>query len=180
MATSTPGIVTLPEYPFLAIHNTGITIFDKAKQTEIYSFTIEEIFRWGFKPNLLFYLEVQVPTEEDEDATSTSGSQGGNLTGASVAATASDTDAADRDESQEVDEEEEEDDSFGVRKRRKYTALEKKKIRMLIGGTLEFETTEGVLDKFIIELNIIFAFCCKHYASDLFNQAHESNHHMLL
>jgi len=51
------AIRSLPETLFLCIHHEGLHLLDKAKQP-LRSFYIEDIFRWGFKPNAMFYFEI--------------------------------------------------------------------------------------------------------------------------
>lgn len=51
------NIRSLPETVYLASHSEGIRIFDKSKKF-LASFYIEDILRWGFKPNQMFYFEI--------------------------------------------------------------------------------------------------------------------------
>lgn len=48
---------TLPEQLYIGIHHHGCGIFDKFKKF-IANLHIEDIFRWGFKPNQMFYVEI--------------------------------------------------------------------------------------------------------------------------
>jgi len=52
----------LPESVYLGIQPEGIDILDKQKKL-LRSFSIEDIFRWGFKPNTMFYFEVNADNE---------------------------------------------------------------------------------------------------------------------
>ncbi len=56
------NILTQPYFFFLLF--TGISIFDKHKKL-VRSFHIEEIYRWGFKPNSMFYFEISVEDNAD-------------------------------------------------------------------------------------------------------------------
>lgn len=50
----------LPETVIVGINSTGINIYDKSSDRKLlYSFHIEEIFRWGYKPKILFYFEIK-------------------------------------------------------------------------------------------------------------------------
>jgi hypothetical protein len=52
----------LPDTVNIGIHHDGIHIFDKSKK-HIKTFYIQEILRWGFKPNQMFYFEVNPDNE---------------------------------------------------------------------------------------------------------------------
>jgi hypothetical protein len=52
----------LPDTVNIGIHHEGIHIFDKNKK-HIKTFYIQEILRWGFKPNQMFYFEVSPDNE---------------------------------------------------------------------------------------------------------------------
>lgn len=52
----------LPETLFVGLHRMGITLLDKGK-TSLRDFSIEEIFRWGFKPKQLFYFEIDADND---------------------------------------------------------------------------------------------------------------------
>ena len=56
----------LPETLNIGIFHLGINIYDKSKKL-IRFFHIEDIYRWGFKPNLMFYFEI---SEENDLGTS--------------------------------------------------------------------------------------------------------------
>jgi transcriptional regulator NrdR family protein len=55
-----PSTKLLSANPILALHQRGITIFDKSRK-QLLQFNIEDILRWGFQPNQMFYFE---PAEE--------------------------------------------------------------------------------------------------------------------
>jgi len=48
---------SLPEQVFVGVHHHGLSVFDKSKRV-LCNFHIEDMFRWGFKPNQMFYLEI--------------------------------------------------------------------------------------------------------------------------
>lgn len=48
---------SLPEKPIIGIHIEGISIYDKMKKLLVH-YTLMDIIRWGFKPNLHFYFEI--------------------------------------------------------------------------------------------------------------------------
>jgi hypothetical protein len=50
-------IRSLPEKPILGIHIEGINIYDKMKKLLV-SYSLMDIIRWGFKPNVHFYFEI--------------------------------------------------------------------------------------------------------------------------
>jgi len=52
----------LPESVYLGIQSEGIDILDKHKKL-LRSFSIEDIFRWGFKPNTMFYFEISADND---------------------------------------------------------------------------------------------------------------------
>lgn len=52
----------LPDVVHVGIHCDGIHIFDKNKK-HLKTFYIQEILRWGFKPNQMFYFEVNPDNE---------------------------------------------------------------------------------------------------------------------
>lgn len=52
----------LPETVYLGVQSEGIDILDKQKKL-LRFFSIEDIFRWGFKPNTMFYFEVNADNE---------------------------------------------------------------------------------------------------------------------
>jgi hypothetical protein len=52
----------LPDVVLLGIHHLGLSLFNKSKEF-VRTFHIEDIFRWGFKPNQMFYFEIA----EDSD-----------------------------------------------------------------------------------------------------------------
>lgn len=52
----------LPDVINLGIHCEGIHLFDKSKK-HLKTFYIQEILRWGFKPNQMFYFEVNPDNE---------------------------------------------------------------------------------------------------------------------
>lgn len=47
----------LPDTVQLGVHHHGLSLFDKAKKL-VRMFHIEDIYRWGFKPNQMFYFEI--------------------------------------------------------------------------------------------------------------------------
>mmetsp|Transcript_25912 Transcript_25912/g.43544 ORF Transcript_25912/g.43544 Transcript_25912/m.43544 type:complete len:538 (-) Transcript_25912:187-1800(-) len=47
----------LPDTVQLGVHHHGLGVFDKTKKL-VRGFHIEDIFRWGFKPNQMFYFEI--------------------------------------------------------------------------------------------------------------------------
>ena len=47
----------LPDVVHVGVHHHGLSIFDKTKKL-VRMFHIEDIYRWGFKPNLMFYFEI--------------------------------------------------------------------------------------------------------------------------
>lgn len=54
----------LPDTVIVGISAIGINIYDKSSDRKLlYTFNIEEIFRWGYKPKLLFYFEIKPHTE---------------------------------------------------------------------------------------------------------------------
>jgi hypothetical protein len=53
----------LPDTIHLGIHSEGIHLFDKGKK-HLKTFLIQEILRWGFKPNTMFYFEVNPDNNE--------------------------------------------------------------------------------------------------------------------
>jgi len=60
--TAQRGAKNMPPNVIVGVHFQGIKIFDKQRAL-LKTFKIEEVFRWGFKPNVLFYFEVK-PTDE--------------------------------------------------------------------------------------------------------------------
>lgn len=48
---------SLPEKPILGIHIEGINIYDKMKKLLV-SYSLMDVIRWGFKPNVHFYFEI--------------------------------------------------------------------------------------------------------------------------
>lgn len=52
----------LPEVVQLGIHQHGLGVFDKSKRL-VRMFHIEDIFRWGFKPNQMFYYEISAEND---------------------------------------------------------------------------------------------------------------------
>lgn len=60
----TASCKSLPETVILGIHAGGINIYDKSSDRNLLkAFGMEDIFRWGYKINILFYFEIQA-TEE--------------------------------------------------------------------------------------------------------------------
>lgn len=54
------GTKLLPDTLIVGIHALGIFLYDKSSErTLIRQFRIEEILRWGYKPNVLFYFEIK-------------------------------------------------------------------------------------------------------------------------
>ena len=47
----------LPDVVHVGVHHHGLSIFDKSKKL-VRMFHIEDIYRWGFKPSLMFYFEI--------------------------------------------------------------------------------------------------------------------------
>jgi hypothetical protein len=47
----------LPDTVQLGVHHHGLSLFDKTKKL-VRMFHIEDIYRWGFKPNQMFYFEI--------------------------------------------------------------------------------------------------------------------------
>lgn len=52
----------LPDTLILGVYHEGIHLMDKSKKP-LRVFYIEDIFRWGFKPNTMFYFEVNADNE---------------------------------------------------------------------------------------------------------------------
>jgi hypothetical protein len=52
----------LPDTLYLGVYHEGIHLMDKSKKP-LRVFYIEDIFRWGFKPNTMFYFEVNADNE---------------------------------------------------------------------------------------------------------------------
>lgn len=52
----------LPDTVQMGVHHHGLSLFDKSKKL-LRQFHIEDIYRWGFKPNQMFYFEIS----EDND-----------------------------------------------------------------------------------------------------------------
>jgi hypothetical protein len=48
---------SLPEKPIVGIHIEGISIYDKMKKLLVH-YALMDIVRWGFKPNVHFYFEI--------------------------------------------------------------------------------------------------------------------------
>jgi hypothetical protein len=59
---SQKSVSTLPETLQIAIYSDGLHLCDKNKK-HLRSFYIEDIFRWGFKPAVMFYFEVSPDNE---------------------------------------------------------------------------------------------------------------------
>eukprot|EP01006_Ploeotia_vitrea_P019064 TRINITY_DN51125_c0_g1_i1.p1 TRINITY_DN51125_c0_g1~~TRINITY_DN51125_c0_g1_i1.p1 ORF type:complete len:489 (+),score=-12.32 TRINITY_DN51125_c0_g1_i1:38-1504(+) len=54
----------IPDIVIVGISSNGINLYDKSSDRKlIKSFNIEDLSRWGYKPNVLFYFEIQ-PTDE--------------------------------------------------------------------------------------------------------------------
>ena len=54
----------VPEKVILGVCAKGLNIYDRKREL-VSSFNLEEIFRWGFKTNVLFYFEVRMKGHED-------------------------------------------------------------------------------------------------------------------
>jgi hypothetical protein len=52
------NIRALPETIHLGVYAQGIKLCDKHKESILASYEIEDIYRWGFKPNAMFYYEI--------------------------------------------------------------------------------------------------------------------------
>lgn len=52
----------LPDVINLGIYHEGIQLFDKSKKL-LKTFYIEDIYRWGFKPNQMFYFEISADND---------------------------------------------------------------------------------------------------------------------
>lgn len=50
-------IRSLPEKPIIGIHIEGVSIYDKMKKLLVH-YSLIDIIRWGFKPNVHFYFEI--------------------------------------------------------------------------------------------------------------------------
>jgi hypothetical protein len=64
-ATSSAAAKNIPVDCFLGVQCMGIHIFEKASTRNLVAtYRIDEIFRWGFRTNEMFYFEVQSTAEE--------------------------------------------------------------------------------------------------------------------